>query len=885
MGPREWWLVVSLAVGWQTGEAQEPALRTVRSEALPRLERLVNGGFEEGTATEARGWSDWRLGHTYDTAVARSGRRSAKCVATDPEQQRGPMQRIVLKQKRPQVVIASAWSRAEGVSGGADSGYSLYLDIIYTDGTPLWGQHAPFSTGTHDWERREVVVVPEKPIEHLTVYGLFRGHTGTVWFDDFSLVEVQLEEGVETLDDVPVLRPLRLPEGTTVPLADGTYGHWLVRDVATEGDFYAVPWPKGVIPALHLEVRGHREQRDEATEVTLEVRDTTGRDRALTLLFLWPLGEEGVWRWWQDVRRSEVAERGEHRFTATCNAGSNGRISYYPLACVTRGGPQPQGYCIAVRMDRPRLYRLAYHAGFRALYAAFDVGLAPDAKRPSTADVTALAYRFAPTWGFRAALKRYYDLFPEWFLKRVPDEGIWMPFTDISTVEGFEDFGFKFQEGAPNIPFDDQHGFLSFTYNEPMSYWMPMGDAPRTYEGILEVLRRNAADPKRGSHHQMAHAVFSCATYDPDGRYHVWIRNAPWCDGCVFALNPDPDLPPDGPGYRNRAYLGYDPARADQQYKPGTWEGKDGEYLDSLEMFADVLNFRREHFAYADLPLVFSHTDRKVAQMLVFATYEYARWVAEDVHRRGKLMFANAVPHRFSFLCHLLDVMGVERNWNPGGQYTPDPDWLFNYRRAMCYQKPYLLLQNTHFDPFGPELVERYFQRCLFYGVYPSMFSHNASSDPYWRNPKWYHRDRHLFRKYIPLIKRVATAGWEPIPYARVEPEGVYLERFGPNGRGEVFFALLNSTDEEQRARVEVEVEALGWRVLSAPMEELVTGQAVPVEEGRRFRLVLPPQATRVLRGKGLPLKAAILPLSPSVRSSRSSAVDCEPLSRGGDRR
>ena len=66
---------------------------------------------------------------------------------------------------------------------------------------------------------------------------------------------------------------------------------------------------------------------------------------------------------------------------------------------------------------------------------------------------------------------------------------------------------------------------------------------------------------------------------------------------------------------------------------------------------------------------------------------------------------------------------------------------------------------NTDYERFGTNYVERYFQRCLFYGMFPSMFSHNAADNPYWRNPAWYNRDRPLFKKYIPLIRRVAEAG------------------------------------------------------------------------------------------------------------------------------
>ena len=78
----------------------------------------------------------------------------------------------MLNQKTPTPVMASAWSKAEKVGGRPDSDYSLYLDLLYMDGTPLWGQVAPFSVGTHDWERREVIVVTAKPIRQVTFYML-----------------------------------------------------------------------------------------------------------------------------------------------------------------------------------------------------------------------------------------------------------------------------------------------------------------------------------------------------------------------------------------------------------------------------------------------------------------------------------------------------------------------------------------------------------------------------------------------------------------------------------------------------------------------------------------------------------------------------------------
>jgi hypothetical protein len=94
----------------------------------------------------------------------------------DARVQRGAGQTVVLNQRVAAPIVATAWSRAEGVTGSAGSDYSLYLDLVYEDGTPLWGQSAAFDVGTHDWQRRQVVVLPEKPVRQLTVYLLLRNH-------------------------------------------------------------------------------------------------------------------------------------------------------------------------------------------------------------------------------------------------------------------------------------------------------------------------------------------------------------------------------------------------------------------------------------------------------------------------------------------------------------------------------------------------------------------------------------------------------------------------------------------------------------------------------------------------------------------------------------
>ena len=112
---------------------------------------------------------------------------------------------MVLNQQKAQPIIASAWSKAEGVSGTTDSDYAIYLDLEFADGTELWAKVAGFRPGTHDWQREEVVLFPEKPIKSVDFNLLFRNHSGKAWFRDPQLQPANAQAGTLLFDGVPVV--------------------------------------------------------------------------------------------------------------------------------------------------------------------------------------------------------------------------------------------------------------------------------------------------------------------------------------------------------------------------------------------------------------------------------------------------------------------------------------------------------------------------------------------------------------------------------------------------------------------------------------------------------------------------------------------------------
>ena len=116
------------------------------------------------------------------------------------------------------------------MSGTKGKGYCLYVDIYYTDGTPLYGRIYPFATGTTEWHVGEKIIEPEKPIAKVNVYLLLRDMSGTVWFDDVAVMEDPRRKGNVARSAV-VTVDSSYSKYSAVPLTDGVLhvppdAHW-----------------------------------------------------------------------------------------------------------------------------------------------------------------------------------------------------------------------------------------------------------------------------------------------------------------------------------------------------------------------------------------------------------------------------------------------------------------------------------------------------------------------------------------------------------------------------------------------------------------------------------------------------------------------------------
>ncbi len=794
----------------------------------------------------------------------------------------GVSRRYALNQTTATPIVATGWSRAENVGGSVGADYSLYIDLEYADGTALWGQTAPFAVGDADWTEERLAIFPEKPIKSVAFYGLFRNRSGRASFRDLELREMKLSSDFYLFDGVPVERDAQT--GATKPGPRPTLGAptFLLRDAAKNGDFLRVE-KSGDVDGVRVAIDG--------LNVVLE--NLAPVDRALTFVcsISVPKFEQAgsaektpACVWLDDPRRSRpIAGDGEFIASRSVPEIGGGRLSHYPIGgfyapqvALDGSDENADAFGFGVDPDYPAFYRIAFNAASNELYVAFDVALTPE-KPTAELRFHFLSATAEPGEGFRALLDAYRRAFPEAFVVRAPNQGNWMPFAPISKVPNPEDFGFQFKEGNDEVAFDDSLGITTFRYTEPMTWWQTLPkETPKTVAAALEIAKKQAADGVAA-----AQALLSCGHRDRNGQLCAIFLDTPWCDGAVWSLNDAPGLVK----LANEGKLGdaktptlggfetkWNDKIADELYgaplppssvsnsrTPADFAaaqsrpGLDGEYIDSSEGYVTaLLDFDRSHFAGMRTPLVFDAKTKRPAIYRGLIAFEYVARIAKDVRARNRLAMANSTPGQFFWLAPQLDVVGTETNWNWNGRWSPMSDADLLYRRAVCYGKPYCFLMNTNFDELGADCVEKYMKRALAYGMFPGFFSADASTKHYFSNPTLFERDRPLFKKYMPLCKAVAEAGWQAQTGAKSNDDKVYVERFGQlsavdaasrSSEKSCYFTVLNDSQEERT--FEIAFSPAGRRYLDpvGALVDRVSGKTFELRDGKLTATLAPEDA------------------------------------------
>lgn len=599
-----------------------------------------------------------------------------------------------------------------------------------------------------------------------------------------------------------------------------------VRDARAKNARYVL-LERGGDASSGLEFSYSSENRRNAEFFDVGLSDTTGKDRALTLAYVLPLsGEEVIWH---ADPRSNVVVRADMRilgnFYSVRDVGRRA-LSRHPFVAVSGKGMQPTA--IGIDVEYPAFYRVAVDPGLNVAYIAWDVGFV---KGKQSARFKFVRFGFDGKHGFRGALETYQSLYPANWEVRVKRQGSILSFTNASKIPDCEDFGFRFKEAIYEPEYDDRHGLLTFHYEEPLLWWMKKPGKGADMQAFIDEANRlaDAGDMRAKGWRE---SVF----HDQNGNPLGYIRNMTWCDGIGWSLNTSPNMPEKFSDFNVRHADGKFEARFRKDWTPQNPVGIDGEFIDSSEPFqAHQMDYCRKRFPYMETPLAWCSTNGVPGIYKGMIAFENARETMRRCRAIGRYVFANSTPNRWCWMPPKMDAMCREVTWvKKDGSWQPDGSEIMMRRRMLCGGKPYSLVMNCDFDLLSNERVEKYMNHCLAYGFFPALFSSAAhgkkNKERYFRRPELYERDRPLFKRYIPMIRRVAEAGWRPVNRLfPVDPAtGIFAEQFG-----ERYVTLFNPSQTET------------LRIAVPDAHELTTGAKVGGE------LFLGPEMCRVLDFKG----------------------------------
>ena len=735
---------------------------------IPAREDLLgeNLGFEQIEAGNPVGW---RVGPNWeiDRQVAHSGVTSIRVTVPDTGTLRsGPLAIEVPVQPNTPYRVG-LWLRTEGCAP------AFYIEQYDAEGRSH--RDYPQITVSHgrkndDWFQLSRSFTTAFFCRRIRVYCNVWDQAGTAWVDDVSIVCLE--------DDY--LSPQRLATGTVSVTADHTEQLCDLDDLS-----------------LRLETV-YRAEPDMII-VDGEVEDTSGTDRAVTVSFRLPIDASG-WTWFDDIQNDQVMEDGARYGTARLlgekDPTQRRTIALYPFAALGNGAT---ALALAVPMDAPRAFRLCYDSE-RGFFVNYEFGLSQATEKfPGKATFQFCVYRIDPQWGFRSAAQRYYESHPEYFVKRVEREGSLGGMLDLGTIAPsdvvipvFVDFDWQNRE---RVPAHRRELAKVLRYTEFTGWW---GWAI----GIRPAQAEQQPTPEQAWHHveelangdppnEVALCLLNCALHDRDGRRRLHWDYQPQWGGYNYLCNPDPEIVGIGGGQVNRYTLTYD-----REVSEVARYNLDGMRYDNPIVFATD-NFRREHFQWADHPLVFDHHSKRPVLCQDFSAYECARAIANDMHAQGKLVGSNYTPAGYPsdlFRIELLDVIESETLW------TWPTNAKLALQRTLAGQKTVCMSAQEAKRDWPLDRIEAEMKQAMFYGTF-----YYLSSVP------------ELHNRWMPLTQRLAKAGWEPITHAWCPALEPMVERFGRRADRNLHFTLRNETDETRSVDLILDAAALGLDTVPHP--------------------------------------------------------------------
>jgi hypothetical protein len=594
-------------------------------------------------------------------------------------------------------------------------------------------------------------------------------------------------------------------KGTGTPVAWGNNaqpGGFLVRDnsattaptqllgtVSTITGGYAVTANS---TALHLNTTANYTASGNMIHVALSATNTTtSTNRYLTYYLALPVKTSSTtWKWSTDLLTN----------TTVGTASNIEDLTYrYPITtlCGTSGA-NTVGLSLAVPLNEPQNFRLAYNESTGILYAAFDIALTNVTKSSggtfNTATADVYLYACDPAWGIRSALQSYYTTFSTWFTKRIIDGGwnVWGDGGDASLA---------YMWGGPPSDYAGNHanGGLNFAYIFPQYLDLGVNDLATPSRSAITTRLSNLAAGNAAELGAVEALPYANAIYDiPDiygaNAYWTAIGKASaasgWHDssghlvtglgwqgsyGAVATLPANLVMAvPNGAGALQWQFMQDMAAYYETLSGGATVDGWafDGTWPDYTH------DYNSADFPYMPFPLSFERDVTPLA-VSVPARLAFASWLGSvNAADPSKTMFINATPSAatpVTFMAPYVDIFGNEE----GAVGDPAYNRQLAYRRNVCYL------------PYTAQPDDQVYYH-LLYDIHPGVGLAG-----------------YQFTAMDAVLPLLDAAGWQPITYATPSVAGIRVERYGSSSP--YYLVCYNTTGSSASFNLTVNTTGMGF--------------------------------------------------------------------------
>lgn len=575
------------------------------------------------------------------------------------------------------------------------------------------------------------------------------------------------------------------------------------------------------------------------------LENLTGKDRGLWLGFNLPVNTIG-WKWGKSLSISPVITNDKPAYSESNN------MVPIPAVWTDKGG-----IALCIPPTNPCVFEVGADADGIRIQMAFGLS-SSTTKFPSKASFRFRIYTIDGIWGFRDALAKYYDWYPEFYqiepkvMKSLGNYHDWINMNFVGET-------FKTDRQInPNIK-----EYMAYTKTSARIQDIKNANQLKTNKQLINAIENattiqhyeKKGDPQSKLIQEGRAALLNSIAYNPDGSFGVFKASE---GGIDFPHNCDPDL------FKDKKL----PVYADMYLRKATDLRKIGNFVsihwDRLGGWSNFLNYRKEHFAYIDHPLTFDQEGR-VCIHTQFTNYELF-----DAYR--KLAKTGGLFHEAAGLKKYFwkKITNKPAGQNSGGQFflasVVGGGWQegsfkpidlggFDFERMVVGRKSYRISSGNivaHKESPTLEVIKNALAKTTAYGFacpVQVQYFYPPNHPDYLKEYSWYTKPEHkaLWDKYEPANLAIRLAGWEPVTYAISSSPAVQLQRFG---RGKTIYLTVWGPESPNSVEIEIDATALGL-TQKPSFSEIVSNTPMEISKSKKgWKLIVPMEKdmTRVIK-------------------------------------